>query len=285
MCHVTHIMFPILFSIGPVHIFSFSIFLVLSWVIFSFMFWKALRRVVEDEQQIFDLMFYSTLAAVLASRLTFVAFHWQLFADTPLKIFAFWVQPGLSLYGGLFGCIMTLLFKMRQYKLRLAFISDALAFSLPSAFLIGQVGSLLDGTVIGKETNLPFTVRYAGHIGARHPVQIYIMLTLILIIALLLLLQKKAVKDSWSFGIMGIWFFLLYSLSMFVLEFLQESSVYFSYLSANQWVLIAVFAQTLGAFYVRGGGREYFRPKFRKVQTSVLQKLKGIYAKFPIRRS
>ena len=272
-------MFPILFSIGSIHIFSFSVFLVLSWVIFSFIFWKSLRRNVSDEQQIFDLMFYSTLVSIFASRLTFVLFHWSLFAETPLKIFAFWVQPGLSLYGALFGCIVTLLFKMRQYKLRLAFISDALAFSLPSALLVGEIGSLLDGTVIGKATNLPFAVLYVGHLGSRHPVQIYAMVVLTAIISLLVLLQKKAEKDKWSYGLMGIWFFLLYSLSMFVLEFLQESSVYFSYLSANQWVLIAIFAQTLGAFYVRGGGREYFRPKFRSVQTFVLQKLKGAYAR------
>lgn len=278
-------MFPILFSIGPVHIFSFSIFLVLSWVIFSFIFWKTLRRNVSDEQQVFDLMFYSSLVAIVASRLTFVVFHWSLFADTPLKIFAVWVQPGLSFYGALFGCIVTLLFKVRQYKLRLAFISDALAFSFPSALLVGEIGSLLDGTVIGKATNFPWAVRYVGHLGSRHPVQIYAMVILIVIISVLVLLQKKAEKDKWPYGLMGVWFFLLYSLSMFVLEFLQESSVYFSYLSANQWVLIAVFAQTLGAFYVRGGGREYFRPKFRKVQTFVLQKLKGIYAKFSKRRS
>lgn len=247
------------------------------------MFWKLLRRVVSDEQQIFDIMFYSTIASIIVSRVAFVVFHWNLFAETPLKIAALWIQPGLSLYGGLFGGIVMMLVKIRQYKLRLAFISDALAFSLPSAFLVGQVGSLLDGTVVGKEANLPFAVRYAGHIGARHPVQIYIVLTLIFIIALLLLLQKKAVKDSWPFGIMGIWFFLLYSVSMFVLEFVVESTVYFSYLSANQWVLIAVVAETLGAFYVRGGGREFIKPKIRAIQAFVKQKLK--YAKFPNRRS
>src|SRR3989344_1760891 len=176
-------MFPILFSIGSIHIFSFSIFLVLSWVIFSFIFWKSLRRNVSDEQQVFDLMFYSTLASLVASRLTFVAFHWQLFADTPLKIFAFWVQPGLSLFGGLFGCIATLLLKMRQYKLRLAFISDALAFSLPSALLVGEIGSFLDGTVVGKATTLPWAVWYVGHLGPRHPVQVYMIVLLLVIIS------------------------------------------------------------------------------------------------------
>ncbi len=285
MYHVTLTMYPILFSIGSVHIFSFSIFLVVSWVVFSFIFWKSLRRVVSDEQQIFDLMFYSTLMSLFASRLTFVAFHWQLFADTPLKIFAFWVQPGLSLYGGLFGGIATLLFKMKQYKLRLAFISDALAFSLPSALLAGEIGSLLDGTVVGKATNLPWAVRYVGHLGLRHPIQVYMIVLLLVIISLIVFLQKKAVKAKWPYGFIGIWFFLLYSVSMFVLEFLQESSVYFSYLSANQWVLIAIFAETLGAFYVRGGGREYFRLKFRSVHTFVFQKLKCAYAKFSIRRS
>lgn len=278
-------MYPILFSIGSIHIFSFSIFLVLSWAIFSFVFWKTLRRVVSDEQQVFDLMFYSTLVSIVTSRLTFVAFHFQLFADTPLKIFAFWVQPGLSLYGALFGCIVTLLFKMRQYKLRLAFISDALAFSLPPALLVGEIGSLLDGTEIGKATLLPFGVRYIGQLGLRHPIQLYRMIVLALIIGILILLQKKAVKDKWPYGLMGIWFFLLYSFSMFVLEFLQESGVYFSYLSANQWVLIAVFAQTLGAFYVRGGGREIVKPTLRAIRIRIVKNWEAMYAKFSNRRS
>jgi hypothetical protein len=50
-----------------------------------------------------------------------------------------------------------------------------------------------------------------------------------------------------------IWFVLLFSVSRLLLNFEGESILG---LRANQWVLVALFAEGLGAFYVRGGGRK-----------------------------
>ena len=55
---------------------------------------------------------------------------------------------------------------------------------------------------------------------------------------------------------------------MFPLEFAKESRVYWT-LSANQWILIALFAEALGAFYVRGGGRETIRPFINRIFTRI----------------
>ncbi len=67
---------------------------------------------------------------------------------------------------------------------------------------------------------------------------------------------------------------------MFLLEFLKDTRVYWISLSANQWILIAVFAEAMGAFYVRGGGREAVRPYINAIQTKVHAFVGGIYAKF-----
>ncbi|MFZ5845253.1 MAG: prolipoprotein diacylglyceryl transferase [Patescibacteria group bacterium] len=278
-------MYPILVSWGPIQIFSFSVFLIFAWLVFSFLFWKILRGGGVVEERIFDLTFYATLTSALGARLAFVTLHWELFSDTPLKIVAIWVQPGLSLYGGLITGLLTLIYLTRRYKIRLGLVLDALGLTIPAALLIGEIGSLLDGTQVGKITNSPWAMRYIGAVGRRHPVQLYEMISLIVILLAVIFWAKRSSQQKWPYGLVGIWFFALFAAFMFALEFFKDSSVYWNSLSANQWVLIAIFAEALGAFYVRGGGRERMRPYFARVREKLESVLKGVYAKFPQRRT
>ncbi|HUD18911.1 MAG TPA: prolipoprotein diacylglyceryl transferase [Patescibacteria group bacterium] len=273
-------MWPVLITVGYFKLFSFSVFIVVAWCIFSFLFWKKLRSDAIDDDKIFDLTFYSTLAALIGSRLAFVYFNWPLFAATPLKIVTLWVQPGLSLYGAFLAGTLTLISLSRQQKVRLGHILDAFALSFPAALVVGLIGALLDGSVIGKVATLPWAVRFVGHAGRRHPVELYEMIALGVIMIVLSSLENRSVKNKWPYGIVGVWFFILYSLFMFPLEFFKETRVYWISLSANQWVLIAFFAEAVGAFYVRGGGREMVRPLIYRIRASVRGFMGGIYAKF-----
>ncbi len=268
---------PILFSIGGVSIFSLGVFLVFAWLVFSFIFWRILKNAGMEEKRIFDLTFYPTIAALVSSRIIFIFANPAIFSGNILKMAALWVQPGLSLYGGLVGALATLVYLSRQYKVRLALCLDAWAIAFPVALIIGEIGSLLDGTTVGKSSLLPWSVSYIGHVGKRHPVQLYEILLLVLFLCVVFLFQKRAEKQKWPFGLVGVWFFLLFSFFMFLVEFAKESSVYFLRLSVNQWILIAIFAESVGALYVRGGGREKLRPMMRRVTGA-------IYAKFSRRR-
>jgi len=277
-------MHPILFAIGQIHIYSFSVFLILSWLVFSFLFWRELRKGGVDEDKIFDLMFYATLVGFIVSRAGFVAFHWELFSDTLLRVVAVWVQPGLSLYGAIAGALCTLILLSRREKVRLGTVLDAFALSFPGALLIGLAGGFLDGAVVGKISRIPWAVRYVGNVGIRHPIQLYEIIACIGIVIILWLLSQRSSKEKWPYGLVGLWFFLLFSILMFPLELLKESRVYWT-LSANQWILIALFAEALGAFYVRGGGREAIRPIPHKIQQFLIKVFGGIYAKFSKQRS
>ena len=266
-------MHPVLVSFGPVVIFNFSVCLVLAWGVFSFLFWRALRASGTDEDKIFDLTFYATIVAFIAARIGFVVTHWELFADTWLKIFALWVQPGLSLYGGILGGVGTLIYMSRNVKVRLGLVLDAVSHALPLAILIGLVGAFLDGAVVGKIADLPWSLRVMGLVGRRHPVALYEIVALVLVMLALSALERRAARNKKPYGIVGVWFFMLFAAVMFILELFTESRVYWT-LTANQWVLIAIFAESLGAMYVRGGGRESVRPLIHK-----------IYAKFSNKRS
>lgn len=258
-------MYPILFSIGPLHVFSFSLFLLLSWGVFSFIFWNVLRSEAVHEEHIFDLMFYATLVTFASARIVFVLSYQELFTDNLLKIATLWVQPGLSLYGGLAGGVGMLIHLCRQYKVRIGYVFDALGLALPPALLVGAIGTQLDGSQVGKLSPVPWAVWYVGQAGKRHPVGFYEAIAFVGVSILLGILYQRAKKDRWPYGVIGIWFFVLFSISMFALEFFKETALYWKSLSANQWVLIVLFSQSLGAFYVRGGGRELLTPLVQTV--------------------
>lgn len=259
-------MYPVLLSIGPLHLYSLSVLLVLSWCVFSFLLWKSLRSQGVEDDRIFDLTFYTTLAALVGARAWFVAMNFSLFADNLLKVAAIWVQPGLSFYGGLVAGMLMLVLLVRSAKVRLGYALDAISLAIPAALIPGALGTFLDGSTIGKVANVPWAMRYIGHTGRRHPVQLYEFFIFVVLVVVVILLSRLSVRRKWPYGGLGVAFFLLLTPAMFILEFFREGGVYFKSVSANQWILVALFCEAVGAFYVRGGGREALRPLWYKLR-------------------
>lgn len=271
-------MMPVLFSIGTIHIFSLSIAILVAWLVFSFIFWRALRTQGVDEEHIFDLEFYSTLAAFVFARAAYVLTNVELFQKSPLRIAAIWVAPGLSLYGALFGGFLIMIYLSRRYKVRLGHVLDGATLSFGWAYLVGLIGAFLDGSYVGLPARVPWAVRFVGHLGRRHPVELYEAIAMVVILVVMAILAKRATIRKWPYGLLGLWFFAMFAVSEFALEFFKDTHVYLGHLRANQWVLVALFAESMGAFYVRGGGREFIRPIINKV-------LGGIHGKLSKRSS
>ena len=271
-------MFPLLASIGSLHIYSLSLLVVLAWLVFSFVFWRGLRSQGVEEEHIFNLTFYGILMALVFARVVFVLLHMELFQESVLRIVAVWVVPGMSLYGGMIGGLLTLVFLCRKYKVRVGHMLDAFGFAFGASFLVGTLGAFLDGSYVGTQTSLPWGVRYIGHIGMRHPVQVYEVIAMVFILIILAVLSRRAALNKWPYGLLGLWFFALYSISMFLLEYVKDTRVYLP-LRANQWFLVALFAETIGAFYVRGGGREAIRPYINRNAAKMRMFFGGLYAK------
>jgi len=272
-------MLPILFTVGSFHLYSFSIFLILSWCIWSFLFWRYLRSLAIAEEPIFDAMFVTTIVTLVVARLSFVVTHVGLFRANWLRVIALWVQPGLSLYGGLLGTVLVLILFAMKYKIRVAHMLDAFAISFLWALPLGLLGSFLDGSIVGLPAAVRWAVPYAGHMGLRHPVQLYQFILILLVIVCISLLRRLAKKHAWADGTIAMWFFMLFSASAFGVEFFTEHTVYWGSLSANQWVLVGIFGQSLGAFYVRGGGKERVQALVRTVIGTSKKVIGGIYDK------
>lgn len=270
-------MLPILFSIGSFHFYSLSLFLILAWLIFSFVFWRILRDEALPEEKIFDLTFYATLASLVGGRMLFIILNPDIFGVSFIKMLAIWVAPGISFWGALVSGVAALVFISRKKGIRVGYILDALAVALPVAFVPGAIGAILDGAEVGLPTKLPWAVRYVGYVDLRHPLGLYEVILFIVMALTMIFLRQRSKKRDWPYGLVGIWFFIILTICLFGLEFFKVSGLYLKGLSANQWIAIAVFAETIGAFYVRGGGRELVRPILRRVWSGLGSLVKGTY--------
>ena len=270
---------PVLFHIGSFHIYSLSVAFVLAWLVFSFLFWRALRSQGIDEERIFDLTFYSTLSAFVCARAGYVFTNWELFRASLLKIAALWVVPGMSLYGALIGGLGVLVYLCRRYKVRLGHVLDGVAVAFGWAYVVGLVGAFLDGSYVGLPARFPWAVQFVGRVGRRHPVELYELVAMIVILIIMSILARRASTQKWPYGLLGLWFFAMFAVAEFGLEFLKDTHVYLAHLRANQWVLVALFAETMGAFYVRGGGRERGRTIWYSFQAKFLKNFEYILKK------
>ena len=279
-------MHPLFFALGPIHIYWQSITIVLSWLIFSFLFWRGLRRLGIGEDTTFDLTFYATITALVMARVGFVAFHFDMFAGKSVLLYiALWVAPGLSWTGAFVGACATIVLLSRQYKVRLGQVLDALVSALPLPFILGAVGTFLDGSQHGKLSTMPWAVAMQSGDGLRHPVELYQVISMIFLSIVFFKVFKVADRKKWPYGVAGMWFIFSYVIFMFLIEFVKDSRVYFGNITANQWVYIALIAECIGVLYVRGGGREFMRPFFRFMQKKRTKLGEYIYAKLPKRRT
>jgi len=252
---------------------------VIAWMIFSFLFWRRLRRWGVEDDRIFDLTFYGALSTLVGARLYYVFTHWPLFAGKSLLyVFALWVSPGLTWLGGMIAGTGMLVVLGRIYKIRIGWILDALALSFPIPLIVGELASFIHAYEIGRHSGLPWAIRYIRVDGMRHPVQLYTLIVMACIGGILIRLNILFEKKKIPYGLLGVWFFLLYSVSSFLLEFFKIAPVYLKGLSANQWILIGVFAECIGVLYIRGGGRENGKRTIQAVQTFFYKKGKALYA-------
>lgn len=274
-------MFPTLLSIGPLHVSSFWIFTLCAWVVFSFQFWRQLKNQAIAEESIYQLMFYGTIAAFIGSRFGFVFTHWPLFSG-PLwiRIFTIWIQPGYSFYAGFIAGGAVMLAMSRQFSIPRSLFLDAFTTAFASAFPWGAMAAFLEGSIVGIATSLPLGIRMNGQDGLVHPLALYEISFVFVILFILYSIRKWQAATMERSGMYALWFFLLFSVVMFCLEFMKEGRVYFLALSYNQWICIGIFGEAAGALITWGGGKEFLKTNIPKLYKHVRVRIGGWYAKF-----
>jgi phosphatidylglycerol:prolipoprotein diacylglycerol transferase len=129
-------------------------------------------------EQIYDLSFYSILAALIGSRVLDVILKWDYFSARPQEIFMIW-KGGLAFQGGLIFGVLAMLFYIYRHQMALWTTMDIMALAVPLGQFIGRLGCFMAGCCFGKECHLPWAITFnhpdtLAPMGMSvHPTQLY----------------------------------------------------------------------------------------------------------------
>lgn len=148
---------PVLFSIGPVDIYSYSVYLTAGCLL---AFAWAMR-----EARLKDLPFtmapvagiIATVSGIIGARILYAALYPQEFAQNPIEIFYIW-QGGLVFSGAfIFGSLGGLLY-LKFYEQEILPWLDCFAPAVALGQAVGRLGCFFAGCCYGKPTDLPWGV-------------------------------------------------------------------------------------------------------------------------------
>lgn len=109
-------MYPILFSIGKVHIYNHGLFMVIGATLGGLLVWRMAKIKAYNTSFLFDILVYGFIGGLIGARVLYVILYFNQFASTKEMFFVWY--GGLVSYGGMLGGLLIayLILKKKQRK-------------------------------------------------------------------------------------------------------------------------------------------------------------------------
>ena len=215
-------MHPVLVRFGPLTIHTYGVLVAAGFLLGLALAVKQAKKEGIPQERIIDIGFYVLVAAIIGSRLLFVAVNAGHYLKHPLDIFKIW-EGGLVFYGGLILAIPSALWYIRKHNLDAWRITDIFAPSLAIGHAVGRIGCFAAGCCYGRLAELPWAVTFhdpeclATTGVPLHPTQLYESAGEFLNFLILITLRRYQ-----SFKGQLFWtYILLYSVLRFAVEFFR----------------------------------------------------------------
>lgn len=167
-------MFPVIFRVGPVQLYSYGLMLALALLAGMAISTAEGKRRGIDGEKLSDFFLATAVVSVLSARLLHVALNWNLYAGSPWQVLSLW-EGGLSIHGGVAGGMVAGWWFARRQRVPFLVLADATAPGLALGTAIGRLGCFLNGCCFGVLTAAWWGTRTRYAPGLRHPTQLYEM--------------------------------------------------------------------------------------------------------------
>jgi len=216
--------YPELFSIGPITIYSYGVLLALSYLLGL---WLAMRRAKQwglDPSRVLDLGIYIIIAALIGAKLLLFVVDFDQFSGSPGDLLSL-ARSGGVFYGGLILAVVVAFWYIHRHRLPFWTTCDVFAPGIALGHVTGRLGCLAAGCCYGRPADVPWAITFTNPLAAAnvgtplgiplHPTQVYEAGAELLILGFLLATERRgrpfAGRTFWSY-------MLLYAISRFIVE-------------------------------------------------------------------
>jgi phosphatidylglycerol---prolipoprotein diacylglyceryl transferase len=259
-------MHPDLFSIGPLTVHTYGLFVALGFASAIALTIKLGKDEGVPPQKVMDIAFVGIVWAIVGSRFFYVLLNPQYYIRNPLDIFKLW-QGGLVFSGGLVVAVPALIWYLRRRGMPVTATADLMAPGLALGQGIGRIGCFFAGCCYGRPSDMPWSVVFTNPESLAplhtpiHPTQLYAAGGGLLLFAVLLVIRSKKTFNGQVF----VWYMILHSILRLIEEKFRgdfRGLVPGTDMTVTQLLTLVVLTGSVVALYLlkpadsKGSGRE-----------------------------
>lgn len=190
-------MLPILFSFGPVKIYSFGLVLAIGLFLGLYWWWKMGRDEHLEEIELFDAYFLSLIVFIVSGRVGYAILNPEAISSL-YRFLAILAYPGVNGVVGIMGMLVFLFFFVRAKEWNIWKVADCVAVTLASIIIFVGLGGLLNGSNPGAE--ISWGLMYPGESVKRFPIDVWIMIWSLITFAIVSRVRKNFRFYAWYKG-------------------------------------------------------------------------------------
>ncbi|TZE80882.1 prolipoprotein diacylglyceryl transferase [Calorimonas adulescens] len=227
---------PIAFSVGPIQVRWYGIFMALSILLGMIYFFREGKKRGVDEDDLYNIVLLVVIFGVIGARLMFVLANYPgWFINDPIQVLKIY-EGGLAWHGGLLGGFLAGWWYTRRKNLNLFMLADLVVPGLSIGNILVRIGNIFNGEVLGRMTAFSF---------GRWPAQLVGSAIGLILLIRYFYVQEKDPPNGYQF-----WSFLFYyqllrgifeetvrENPLFIVKYINETWG-FGFLTLTQWVTV-----------------------------------------------
>ena len=221
-------MYPELFSLGPVTVYTYGVLLAVSYLLGLQLAIARARRWKLNADRVLDLGIYIIIAALVGAKLLLLVTDFAQFRQSPADLLSL-ARSGGVFYGGLIAAVGVAFWYIHRHGMPFWTTCDAFAPGIALGHVTGRLGCFAAGCCYGKPTSVPWAVVFTNPLAQAnsgtplgiplHPTQLYEAGAELLILIVLLATERRghrfAGRTFWLYMI-------LYAISRFIIEIFRD---------------------------------------------------------------
>lgn len=241
-------MYPILFSIGPVTVYSYGFMLAVAFIVATSLVSRRVHLFNISKDSIGGLALTLLISGIIGARTFYVLLNIGYFSRHPFEALLI-NRGGLVFYGGVLLATLAGVVFVRIHKLSILDTADLVAPFVALGHAIGRIGCFLNGCCYGKPTSSVLGVIFPHSDVRVYPTQLFSSAGLFIIFFLLFYLQGRRRFR----GHIILLYLILYGIFRFCMDFLRgDLQALFYGLTIAQIISVVVVLAGLCLYIMSG---------------------------------